>query len=243
MNDNDVKRISRLTAIVTQLQTKRLLTATQLADRFTVSIRTIYRDIKALEQAGIPILTSEGKGYTLMEGYRVPPVMFTESEASALVIAEQLIIKSQDTSLIKEYTAAISKIKAVLHSHEKEKMELLSNRIAVSQMVPAAGSSDSLTLIQHALTAFKVLEITYRSTDQAVIPERLIEPFALYYSLQEKWLLIAYCKLRKDFRMFRLDRILTIKPLEAVFEPHKLTLGQYLKEKKEKFVTPDIPLS
>ena len=243
MNDNDVKRISRLTAIVTQLQTKRLLTATQLADRFTVSIRTIYRDIKALEQAGIPILTYEGKGYTLMEGYRVPPVMFTESEASALVIAEQLIIKSQDTSLIKEYTAAISKIKAVLHSQEKEKMELLSNRIAVSQMVPAAGSSDSLTLIQHALTAFKVLEITYRSTDQAVIPERLVEPFALYYSLQEKWLLIAYCRLRKDFRMFRLDRILTIKPLEAVFEPHKLTLGQYLKEKKEKFVTPDIPLS
>lgn len=79
MNGNDIKRLSRLIAILTQLQTKRLLTATQLADKFSVSIRTIYRDIRALEQAGVPIITEDGKGYTLMEGYRVPPVMFTEA--------------------------------------------------------------------------------------------------------------------------------------------------------------------
>ena len=88
MNDNDVKRLSRLTAILIQLQTKRLLTATQLADKFSVSIRTIYRDIRALEQAGVPIITEDGKGYTLMEGYRVPPVMFTEAQANALITAE-----------------------------------------------------------------------------------------------------------------------------------------------------------
>ena len=79
MKDNDTKRLSRLTAILTQLQTKRLLTATALADKFGVSVRTIYRDIRALEQAGVPILTEDGKGYTLMEGYRIPPVMFTEA--------------------------------------------------------------------------------------------------------------------------------------------------------------------
>src|SRR6187402_3559676 len=96
MSDNDTKRLSRLTAILMLLQTKRLSTASELASRFMVSNRTIYRDIKALEQAGVPILTEEGKGYLLMEGYRIPPVMFTESEANALITAEQLILKNKD---------------------------------------------------------------------------------------------------------------------------------------------------
>ncbi len=70
---------------------------------FLDSNRTIYRDMKALEQAGVPILTEDGKGYTLMEGYRIPPVMFTESEANALIIAEQLILKNKHASFVKEY--------------------------------------------------------------------------------------------------------------------------------------------
>src|SRR4029077_6302895 len=103
MKDNDTKRISRLIAILTQLQTKRVLTSTTLAEKFGISVRTIYRDIKTLEQAGGPILTEDGKGYSLMEGYRIPPVMFTENEANALVTAEQLVLKNRDNSLVKEY--------------------------------------------------------------------------------------------------------------------------------------------
>lgn len=243
MNDNDTKRLSRLTAILTQLQTKRLFTATELAGKFSVSIRTIYRDIKTLQQAGVPVVTEDGKGYTLMEGYKVPPVMFTENEANALVTAEQLIAKSTDISLRKEYKTAISKVKAVLNYSTKEKVEFLSKRIAISPAIPGTNASDSLTLIQNALTSFTVLEITYYSEHKDEKTERKIEPFALYYSLQESWLLIAYCRLRKDFRMFRLDRILKISVLQSKFKPHKLTLAQYLDEKKKKFTTPDTPLS
>lgn len=243
MNDNDVKRISRLTAIITQLQTKRLLTATQLANRFNVSTRTIYRDIKALELAGIPILTEEGKGYTLMQGYKLPPVMFTENEANALITAEHMLLKSTDTSLSREYAAAISKIKAVLLHLTKERVELLSNRIAVSPAIFHANPSDSLTLIQNALTSFKILEIIYQSKHKGEKTERKIEPFALYFCLKEKWLLIAYCRLRKDFRMFSLNRISKINPLDISFQPHEMTLSQYLEEKQKKFNTPDIPLS
>jgi predicted DNA-binding transcriptional regulator YafY len=87
MNKNEIKRLPRLTAILTQLQTKILLTASELALKFSVSNRTIYRDIKALEQSGVPILTEEGKGYSLMEGYRIPSIMFSESEANALITA------------------------------------------------------------------------------------------------------------------------------------------------------------
>lgn len=101
MTDNDKKRLSRLTAILTQLQTKRLLTSTTLTEKFGVSVRTIYRDIRALEQAGVPILTEDGRGYTLMEGYKIPPVMFTENQANALILAEQLVLKTKTLLLLK----------------------------------------------------------------------------------------------------------------------------------------------
>ena len=243
MNDNDIKRISRLSAILTQLQTKRLLTATELADKFAVSVRTIYRDIRALEQAGVPILTQEGKGYTLMEGYKIPPVMFSESEANALITVEQLVHKNRDSSLTKEYTEAINKIKAVLRYSTKEKIELLSKRVALSPAISGANTSNSLMLIQNALTNFQVLNITYQGENSIEKTERLIEPFALYYSLQENWTLIAHCRLREDYRMFRLDRILKIHQTESTFHPHTITLQDYLAEKQKKFKTPDTQLS
>jgi predicted DNA-binding transcriptional regulator YafY len=243
MKEKDIKRLSRLTAILLQLQSKRLITATGLSVKFPVSIRTIYRDIKALEQAGVPILAEEGKGYTLMEGYKIPPVMFSESEANALITVEQLVLKNRDSSLIKEYTEATNKIKAVLLYTTKQKAELLSNRIAVSPAISQTATSHSLTLIQQALTGFHVLKISYKSEKKSETTEREIEPFALYYSLQESWIVIAYCRLRKDYRMFRLDRILKVEPLQALFKPHPLTLQDYLSAKKKMFGTPDIPLS
>jgi len=238
MNDNDIKRLSRLAAILTQLQTKRILTSTTLAEKFGVSVRTIYRDIKALEQAGVPILTEDGKGYSLMEGYRVPPVMFTENEANALITAEQLVLKNRDSSLIKEYTGAVNKIKAVLLYSTKEKADLLSKRIAVSPVMSDTNTSNSLSLIQNALTTFKVLNIIYHSEGKDEKTKRSIEPFALYYNLQESWTLIAYCRLRKDFRMFRLGRILKLETLDLSFTPHKMTLKEYLDSKEKNFHNP-----
>jgi predicted DNA-binding transcriptional regulator YafY len=238
MNDNDIKRLSRLTSILTYLQTKKILTSTALAEKFGVSVRTIYRDIKALGQAGVPIFAEDGKGYLLMEGYRIPPVMFTGNEANALITAEQLVLKNRDSSLIKEYTDAINKIKAVLLYSTKEKANLLSKRIAVSPATPNTSTSNSLTLIQNALTDFKVLKITYRSEHKDEKTERNIEPFALYYNLQESWTLIAYCRLRKDYRMFRLGGILQIEPLDLSFMPHKLILKEYLDSKEKNFQNP-----
>ena len=133
MNHNDTNRLSRLTAILTQLQTKRLLTSTELANKFSVSVRTIYRDIRALEQSGVPILTEDGKGYSLMEGYRIPPVMFTKSQANALILAEQLVLKNTDASFVKDYSEAIEKIKAVLGHTIKDNANLLAERTRFSQ--------------------------------------------------------------------------------------------------------------
>jgi len=95
MSNEATSRLSRLTAIITRLQAQRITTATELAKYFAVSVRTIYRDIRALEAAGIPIVTEEGIGYSLMEGYRLPPVMFSEEEANALIAAEKIIAENK----------------------------------------------------------------------------------------------------------------------------------------------------
>lgn len=225
MNENDTKRLPRLTAILTQLQTKRLLTAPELAKKFSVSIRTIYRDIKALEQSGVPILTEEGKGYTLMEGYRIPPVMFTENQANALILAEQLILKNKDASFVKDYSEAIEKIKAVLGHNIKDKANLLAERTRFSQNLNSEKSSNNLSDLQFALTNFCLIKIEYINEAEKAT-ERLIEPFALL-STYENWLLVAWCRLRNEFRYFRLDRIKKLYLLSEKFSPHKMTLQEF----------------
>lgn len=228
VSNSDTKRLSRLTAILTQLQTKRLLTATSLSEKFNVSTRTIYRDIRALEQAGVPIVTEDGKGYTLMEHYSLPPVMFTESEANALITAEQLVSKNTDASFVKTYSEAIAKIKAVLNRNVKDKANMLAERVYFSQNETAERTSNYLSSIQFALTNFCQTAITY--TDEAGnTTDRIIEPFALL-STQEKWLLIAWCRLRNTFRFFRLDRINKLNVLPEKFEAHKLTLQDYFEK-------------
>lgn len=233
MNDNDTKRLSRLTAILIQLQTKPILTASELADKFSVSIRTIYRDIRALEQAGVPIVTEDGKGYTLMEGYRMPPVMFTEAQANALITAEQFVLKNKDTSFIKDYKEAIDKIKAVLKYSVKDKTNLLSERIQFRQNNENEKTSNYLSDLQFALTNFRLTEIKY-TNEAKENTDRTIEPFALY-STQENWLLIAFCRLRKEYRAFRLDRIKQLNILNDTFNPHKITLEKYFEMCREKY--------
>lgn len=225
MKDNDTKRLSRLTAILTQLQTKRLLTATSLAEKFNVSIRTIYRDIRALEDAGVPILTEEGKGYTLMDGYKIPPVMFSEAQANALILAEQLVLKNKDTSFIKDYSEAIDKIKAVLRQSEKDKANLLADRTQFEQNINRERNSDNISQLQQALTNFHLVHFDY-TNEQNISTNRTVEPFALI-STTENWLLIAWCRLRKEFRYFRLDRIQKMEVLTEKFEQHKMTLQDF----------------
>ena len=221
-------RLSRLTTIVTLLQSKRLITATYLAEKFQVSVRTIYRDIRTLEQSGIPIVTEEGKGYSLMEGYQLPPLLFTEEEANALITAEQLIRKNKDQSLVETYHNAITKIKAVLRTTQKDNADLLSDRIFFRGNTEEEKTSHYLMKIQSAITNFELTEIEYTSLKN-VKTTRTIEPFALY-STQEKWLLIAFCKLRKEFRVFRIDLITKLVTTDENFERHKITFKEFFEQ-------------
>ena len=224
MEFTEVNRLSRLTAILIQLQTRRIVTASELSQKFQVSKRTIYRDIKALERAGVPVLTEEGKGYTLMEGYKVPPVMFTEKQANALILAEQLVLKNKDASFVKDYSEAIDKIKSILRYAIKDKVNMLSDRTQYNEVINQERNSDSLSDLQNALTNYKLVRIAYVNKD-GDMTNRIIEPFALLST--ENWYLIAWCRLRKEFRFFRLDRIHSIEIQADNFEPHNMTLQAY----------------
>jgi predicted DNA-binding transcriptional regulator YafY len=228
MEENDTRRLSRLTAILTQFQTKRLITATSLAEKFGVSVRTIYRDIKALEQAGVPILTEDGKGYTLMEGYRIPPVMFTENQANALILAEQLVLKNKDASFVKDYSEAIDKIKAVLKYGMKDKVNFLAERTLFDQNNSKTRNSNNVSDLQFSLTNFYVTRIEY-TNETSEATSRLIEPFALLSS-KENWILLAWCRFRNAFRYFRLDRIQKLEVLSEKFTPHKMTLQEFFEK-------------
>ncbi|MGD1843745.1 MAG: effector binding domain-containing protein [Thermonemataceae bacterium] len=238
----DKPRIARLSAILTQLQSRQLVTARALAEKFQVSIRTIYRDIRTLEQSGVPIVTEEGKGYSLIEGYRLPPVSFTDEEATALIIAEQLIQKNSDQSLTDSYESAITKIKAVLKRSQKAQTEFLVDRLQVRGKQKKNKTSHYLIQLQATINTFQVVKISYLSLEKQY-SERLIEPFALYTS-KENWVLVAHCRKRADFRAFRLDCIQDLTMTNAYFTPHPFTLQEYFEQcRKKYFSTPDIPLS
>jgi predicted DNA-binding transcriptional regulator YafY len=217
-------RLSRLTAILTQLQSKRIVTAKEIAEKHDVSIRTVYRDVRTLEKSGIPILTEEGKGYSIMEGYKLPPVMFTEEQANALILAEQLVLKNKDASFIKDYSEAIDKIKSILRYTIKDKANLLADRTQYNQVKNQERNSNNLSDLQNALTSYNLVKIEYIDKENSVT-DRLIEPFALLNS--ENWYLVAWCRLRNEFRFFRPDRIRTMEILKEKFKPHNMTLQEY----------------
>jgi predicted DNA-binding transcriptional regulator YafY len=240
--DKEKPRLARLTAILTQLQSKRIVTAKDIAEKHNVSVRTVYRDIRTLEKSGIPIVTEEGKGYSIMEGYKIPPVMFTQDEANALITAEQLIRKNKDQSLTEQYESAVNKVKSVLKYNQKEKTELLTNRIQVRNNRENEKTSNYLIKLQSTISNYQVVKMDYLSLVNKK-SQREIEPFALY-TTQENWVLIAFCKLKNDFRAFRLDCIQKLQILEKNFEPHKMTLQEYLENCSSKYInTLDTPLS
>lgn len=223
-----MSQLPRLISILTLLKSRRVLTATELSNKFDVSIRTVYRDIAKLIEAGVPVITLEGRGYTLMDGYTVAPVQFTEKQANALITAQHLVKQSNDSSFRNDFEEALTKIKSVFRSSVLEKSELLNNKILVFDNSYENISSNALSEIQLAITHFKFVEINYRKADDPNISFRKIEPCALFSSHQ-KWILIAWCHLRKDYRAFRVDRIQHFKILQEQFEDRKFNIQEHFR--------------
>jgi predicted DNA-binding transcriptional regulator YafY len=160
-----------------------------------------------------------------MEDYKIPQKMFTENQLNALILAEQLVLKTKDTSFVKDYREAIDKIKADTGHTIKHKAHLLSERTRFSRNINAERTSNNLSDLLFALTNFCVTKIEY-TNEANIATSRLVEPFAML-NTKENWLLVAWCRLRNEFRYFRLDRINKMEILTDTFTPHKMTLQEY----------------
>lgn len=225
-----MNRIDRVSAILIQLQSKKIVKAQEIADRFSISLRTVYRDIKALSASGVPVGGEAGVGYSIMEGYRLPPVMFTKEEAIAFLTAEKMVEKLTDTSSKQHYQSAMFKIRSVLRYTEKDMLENMEERIEVltNPYLPVKENKGlHLQTILQSIAGKEVLDIGYFANHTQEYSNRNVEPVGIFYQ-GSYWYMIAYCMLRKDYRHFRTDRISYINNTGKYYKKEHPSLKTFL---------------
>ena len=223
-----MNRIDRLVAILIYMEGRRVTRAEDIADEFATSIRTVYRDIAALAEAGVPIVGEAGVGYSIMRGYHLPPVHFTTEEATALVTAGMLMDRFADSSLMSSMASALGKIRAVLPPDRQDHVARLERRMSL-RSTRQPNQPGNLFLIQKALADRTILRISYRGSGVTEPSRREVEPLGLTY-YGDRWHLVAWCRVRQDYRDFRTDRIQAIASLSEQFEPHEdFSLNDFLR--------------
>jgi predicted DNA-binding transcriptional regulator YafY len=224
-----MNRIDRLFGILVLLQSKKFITADFIAHQYKISIRTVYRDIKALCEQGIPVSFEPNKGYSIVQGYFIPPIAFNMEEANALLLMESLVHAFADKSIQTNYTQALNKIKAVLKNTQKEKLEVLENNIKFQFPQRFYNDYEHLSIIQEAIANSTQLALTYKNLKEET-STRKIEPIGLiFYAFN--WHVIGWCHSRKDYRDFRVSRIEHIKNTGTPFtKTDHIELNTYMKE-------------
>lgn len=229
-----MQKIDRFLAIILFLQSKRLVRAQELADYFQISIRTVYRDINALCEAGVPIASEAGYGYSLVHGYQLPPIMFTEDEAASLMLGSYFVEQtSGDVHWKKNTDSARAKIISVLPDDKKDYLLRLKDFTAVFTS-PNVNKTPELTdytisKLHKAIVHRFLLNIQYSAYSTKETTERQIEPLAMVF-YGGIWHLIAYCRLRNDYRDFRIDRIHSFSIEESKYAPRPdFILNDFLK--------------
>lgn len=226
-----MNRIDRLFAMLLVLQTRQRVRAEDLAKKFEISQRTVYRDMAALSEMGVPVVSLPGEGYTLMEGYFLPPLVFTPEEAAALMLGARLLALHAEGRLPQDAEQAMTKIAHVLPEKSRSQVERLSE--IVRFFVGRRGFNlDDRRLVdmQRAIIERRAIDLSYHSFRGDGITQRVIEPHYLTY-IEGSWYVNAYCRLRQDMRSFRLNRIERYRLLKETFTPR--TTPEQLRTKIE----------
>lgn len=227
-----MNKFDRVVSTLILLQGKKIVTAASLAARFEVSLRTIYRDIQTLKTAGVPIIGDPGLGYSIMEGYRLPPVAFSEAEALALLTAEKMIgsLTGEDTQA--QYSAAMQKIRAVLKGTDKQAVEALDAGLNIQlsryyyEMPPLP-----LQELFASVAKKQVLFLQYCGASGQVT-EREVEPVGCYHH-HGRWYLLAFCRNKQAYRNFLVSRMQQVRVLAESYEGEHVDLETFLAEQAE----------
>jgi len=208
-----MRRADRLFEIVQILRSRRLTTARYLADTLEVSERTVYRDIRDLLYAGVPVRGEAGVGYALEKGFDLPPLMFTTEEIEAITLGARIVRSWADPALAKAADRALSKINAVLPRALKGRMETLP--LFAVNFAPDARVAERLVQLRAAVHEKRKTTIAYQ-TAAGEHSDRTVRPLCLTF-FAPVWMLSAWCELRSAFRNFRLDRISGIRLQDETF--------------------------
>jgi predicted DNA-binding transcriptional regulator YafY len=219
-----MNRIDRLLGYLLLFQGRGRLRARDFAERFEISERTVYRDMQALGEVGVPIVGAPGEGYRLMEGYTMPPIMFTQAEARALFLAVSMLTglaKPGETRQAAQ--GALEKIRAVLPKATLAQMEALQAVLGFFSSSRTSMDLDDTLLarLQQAIQERRVVHVRYVAPAGNAVTERDVEPLHLDY-VDRAWLLTGYCRLRQAQRVFRLNRIEVLAVLPEVFAPREM---------------------
>ena len=212
-----MRRADRLFQIVQYLRGGRLVTAATLAERLEVSERTIYRDIADLVGSGVPIDGEAGVGYLMRDGYDLPPLMFSHDEIVALVAGARMIRAWGGAAMARAAEEALVKIATVLPEGARGRANKVEVHAMALEMTPQV--RQRIDAIEAAVQARRRLALSYQDAD-ARATERVVRPLGLWF-WGKVWTLVAWCELRDDFRMFRLDRIVRMDADGAPFRPER----------------------
>ncbi|MCA0162266.1 MULTISPECIES: helix-turn-helix transcriptional regulator [Bacillus] len=209
-------KIDRILSIVMILISKRQVQAKDLAELHEVSVRTIYRDIDTINQAGIPVVTKQGAGggISLVDDYRLEKKLFTDDDIELILTALESITSAYT---FKESEHVLKKMKSLIPP-QNEKQQLVF--IDLSSWGKDSYLEKKLQLIHTAASAHQYIQFTYRNAKGETLP-RKVEPYTLVLKGRH-WYLYAYCCVKKAFRLFKLKRMSDLITHSVSFLPKRI---------------------
>ncbi len=214
-----MNRLERISAILVKLQSRPVVTAKEIAEQFGISMRTVYRDIRTLEESGITVCGEVGQGYSLVEGFKLPPLMFTIEEALSFLMAEKLIRHQTDGDTYDVFRSGMDKIRAVLKTTDKDILHKFDQNIRISRShyAPPPVPANVLQPLMKSLLNKKQIQLEYKAGYNYETTCRTVEPLCIFF-ISGIWYILAWCNLRNDYRTFHLGRVIGINVSEQSFE-------------------------
>lgn len=235
----DIKRrLERIVHIFFLLQSRSVVTNKELQERFHIGRRTVYRDLKVLEQAGVPVINESGQGFSIIEGFRMLPSRFSQEEVLSLMVAEKVMQKHETAFVRQHFETALIKIKGSFRAQQKDHLSHLENKLQINEPFRETKYlPDIIDVLLKSILSKRVVEISYVKSGTSLKVARTIEPVGLFYE-NGSWYVLAWCRLKSGYRNFRLDRIQRIIRCDDNFKQEHPSVDELRRADSQNNITP-----